>query len=76
MLTFSFILFDVYWATSCHHFPMFCCLQKNFESIMNRDIPWPNMPEEMSIEACDLIASKIYKRDSYNICLLKLQCHF
>lgn len=43
---------------------------------MNRDIPWPNMPEEMSIEACDLIASKIYKRDSYNICLLKLQCHF
>ena len=43
---------------------------------MSKDIPWLNMPKEMSIEACDLIASKIYKRDLDNICLLKLQCHF
>ncbi|KAG1347120.1 putative serine/threonine protein kinase IRE [Cocos nucifera] len=29
--------------------------QKIFDNIMNRDIPWPQMPEEMSYEAHDLI---------------------
>ncbi|WCJ39875.1 AGC (cAMP-dependent cGMP-dependent and protein kinase C) kinase family protein [Euphorbia peplus] len=26
-----------------------------FDNIMNNDIPWPRVPEEMSFEACDLI---------------------
>ncbi|KAJ4783147.1 Protein kinase family protein [Rhynchospora pubera] len=29
--------------------------QRIFDNIMNRDIPWPQVPEEMSIEAYDLI---------------------
>lgn len=29
--------------------------QKIFDNIMNRDIPWPKVPEEMSCEAYDLI---------------------
>ncbi|XP_050225249.1 probable serine/threonine protein kinase IRE [Mercurialis annua] len=29
--------------------------QEIFDNIMNRDIPWPRVPEEMSFEACDLI---------------------
>ncbi|CAH2043869.1 unnamed protein product [Thlaspi arvense] len=29
--------------------------QQIFENIINRDIPWPNVPEEMSYEAYDLI---------------------
>ncbi|CAL5364235.1 unnamed protein product [Camellia sinensis] len=29
--------------------------QKIFDNIMNRDIPWPKIPEEMSYEAYDLI---------------------
>ncbi|CBI24554.3 unnamed protein product, partial [Vitis vinifera] len=29
--------------------------QKIFDNIMNRDIPWPKVPEEMSFEAHDLI---------------------
>ncbi|CAL9147477.1 unnamed protein product [Musa hybrid cultivar] len=29
--------------------------QKIFDNIMNRDIPWPQVPEEMSFEAHDLI---------------------
>ncbi|XP_020540672.1 probable serine/threonine protein kinase IRE isoform X1 [Jatropha curcas] len=29
--------------------------QQIFDNIMNRDIPWPKVPEEMSFEACDLI---------------------
>ncbi|EEF51530.1 probable serine/threonine protein kinase IRE [Ricinus communis] len=29
--------------------------QQIFDNIMNRDIPWPRVPEEMSFEACDLI---------------------
>lgn len=30
-------------------------LQKIFNNIINRDIPWPKVPEEMSKEAYDLI---------------------
>lgn len=30
-------------------------LQKIFDNIMNRDIPWPKVPEEMSYEAHDVI---------------------
>lgn len=30
--------------------------QKIFDNIMNRDIPWPRVPEEMSYEAYDLIS--------------------
>lgn len=30
-------------------------LQQIFDNVMNRDIPWPRVPEEMSFEACDLI---------------------
>lgn len=30
-------------------------LQQIFENIINRDIPWPNVPEEISYEAHDLI---------------------
>ncbi|XP_065868897.1 probable serine/threonine protein kinase IRE isoform X2 [Euphorbia lathyris] len=29
--------------------------QQIFDNIMNNDIPWPRVPEEMSFEACDLI---------------------
>ncbi|KAJ6748115.1 SERINE/THREONINE-PROTEIN KINASE [Salix purpurea] len=29
--------------------------QQIFDNIMNRDIPWPRIPEEMSFDACDLI---------------------
>lgn len=29
--------------------------QKIFDNIMNGDIPWPKVPEEMSSEAFDLI---------------------
>ncbi|CAD5166016.1 unnamed protein product [Musa acuminata subsp. malaccensis] len=29
--------------------------QKIFDNIMNRDIPWPQVPEEMSLEAYDLV---------------------
>ncbi|KAG6746373.1 hypothetical protein POTOM_050913 [Populus tomentosa] len=29
--------------------------QKIFDNVMNRDIPWPRVPEEMSFDACDLI---------------------
>lgn len=30
-------------------------LQQIFNNIINRDIPWPKVPEEMSYEAYDLI---------------------
>ncbi|RWW90069.1 hypothetical protein BHE74_00000793 [Ensete ventricosum] len=33
----------------------FCFLQKIFDNIMNRDIPWPQVPEAMSLEAYDLV---------------------
>ncbi|KAJ6882891.1 serine/threonine protein kinase IRE [Populus alba x Populus x berolinensis] len=29
--------------------------QQIFDNIMNRDIPWPRIPEEMNFDACDLI---------------------
>lgn len=29
--------------------------QQIFENIINRDIPWPNVPDEISYEAYDLI---------------------
>lgn len=31
------------------------CLQIIFDNIMNREIPWPQVPEELSFEAYDLI---------------------
>lgn len=30
-------------------------MQQIFANIMNRDIPWPQVPEDMSLEAYDLI---------------------
>lgn len=30
-------------------------LQQIFDNILNRDIPWPHVPEELSYEAKDLI---------------------
>lgn len=30
-------------------------VQTIFDNILNRNIPWPNVPEEMSPEAADLI---------------------
>ena len=30
-------------------------LQIIFDNIMNREIPWPQVPEELSFEAYDLI---------------------
>ncbi|XP_058107635.1 probable serine/threonine protein kinase IRE isoform X3 [Magnolia sinica] len=38
--------------------------QKIFDNIMNRDIPWPNVPEEMSHEAYDLI-DKLLKENPF-----------
>lgn len=30
-------------------------MQRIFDNIMNRDIPWPHVPEEMNFDAYDLI---------------------
>ncbi|KAL4280346.1 hypothetical protein GQ457_03G013010 [Hibiscus cannabinus] len=35
-----------------------------FDNIMNRNIPWPKIPEEMSYEACDLI-DKLLKENPF-----------
>lgn len=34
---------------------LFYLFQKIFDNIMNHDIPWPKVPEEMSYETYDLI---------------------
>ncbi len=31
-------------------------LQQIFDNIINRDIPWPKVPEELSYESYDLIS--------------------
>lgn len=37
------------------HSYLYFLLQKIFDNIMNRDIPWPKVPEEISYDTYDLI---------------------
>ena len=37
------------------------CSQIIFDNIMNREIPWPQVPEELSFEAYDLINKYVIK---------------
>lgn len=34
---------------------MFLSMQQIFDNIINRDIPWPKVPDEISYEAYDLL---------------------
>lgn len=36
-------------------FYCFICIQMIFENILNRKIPWPHVPDDMSYDAKDLI---------------------
>ncbi|KAF9617145.1 hypothetical protein IFM89_034296, partial [Coptis chinensis] len=38
-----------------NNYEIYSVLQQIFDNIMNRDIPWPRVPEEMSCESYDLI---------------------
>ncbi|VFQ77548.1 unnamed protein product [Cuscuta campestris] len=41
--------------------------QQIFNNIMNRDIPWPKVPEEMSFEAHDLINKLLYENPNQRL---------
>ncbi|KAG6517574.1 hypothetical protein ZIOFF_020970 [Zingiber officinale] len=42
-------------------------MQKIFDNIMNRDIPWPQVPEEMSFVAYDLIGKLLIQNPSQRL---------